>query len=185
MATYREVPLLSIAEAAYLAGLIDGEGTVTLSRKHAGDMRQLVVSISNAELPILEFALLTIGAGKLTRKATTKANHSPSYTYAVWNRHALALLAQIEPYMTSYKRQRARVVLADYVRLTPRNGKYTEYMRAEREAFENLVLSLRAGGMKISTPTAGFVAKRMNDRHDMHIGVADSWDAAHALTKGK
>jgi hypothetical protein len=51
MSTYREVRLLSIAEAAYLAGLIDGEGTVTLSRKHAGDMRQLVVSISNTELP--------------------------------------------------------------------------------------------------------------------------------------
>lgn len=142
MPAYRELRLLSVAEAAYLAGLIDGEGTVTLSRKHAGDMRQLAVSISNTELPILELALLSVGAGKLTRKATTKASHSPSYTYAVWNRHALALLAQIEPYMTSYKRKRARLALADYVRLTPRNGKYTELMRVEREAFENLMLSL-------------------------------------------
>ncbi len=33
MSTYREVRLLSVAEAAILAGLIDGEGTVTLSRK--------------------------------------------------------------------------------------------------------------------------------------------------------
>lgn len=56
MHTYREVRSLSGPEAAYLAGLIDGEGTVTLSRKHASDMRQLVVSISNTELPILEFA---------------------------------------------------------------------------------------------------------------------------------
>jgi hypothetical protein len=39
MAAYREVRVLSVAEAAYLGGLIDGEGTVTLSRKHAGDMR--------------------------------------------------------------------------------------------------------------------------------------------------
>ena len=62
-------------------------------------MRQLVVSISNTELPILEFALLCIGAGKLTHKSTSKANHSPSYAYAVWNRQALALLAQVEPYM--------------------------------------------------------------------------------------
>ncbi len=77
MPAYREVRLLSVAEAAYLAGLIDGEGTVTLSRKHAGDMRQLVVSISNTELPILEFALLSIGAGKLTNKGTSKAHHSP------------------------------------------------------------------------------------------------------------
>ena len=148
MQRYREVRVLSIAEAAYMAGLIDGEGTVTLSRKHAGDMRQLVVSISSTELPILEFALLSVGAGKLTRKSTTKDHHSPSFTYAVWNRHALALLAQVEPFMTSYKRQRARLVLADYVRLTPRNGKYTAAMRVEREVFENLLLSLRAGGLK-------------------------------------
>ena len=57
MAAYREVRQLSAADAAYLAGLIDGEGTVTLSRKHAGDMRQLVVSISNTEsaIPSCEF----------------------------------------------------------------------------------------------------------------------------------
>ena len=41
MPAYREVRVLSVAEAAYLAGLIDGEGTVTLSRKHADEMRQL------------------------------------------------------------------------------------------------------------------------------------------------
>jgi hypothetical protein len=133
MSAYREVRVLSVAEAAYLAGLIDGEGTVTLSRKHAGEMRQLVVSISNTELGILEFARLSIGAGKLTRKRTAKAHHTPSYAYALWNRQALALLAQIEPYLRSYKRERTRLALAHYVRLTPRNGKYTSAIRAERE----------------------------------------------------
>jgi hypothetical protein len=146
MPAYREVRLLSVAEAAYLAGLIDGEGTVTLSRKHAGDMRQLVVSISNTELPILEFALLSIGAGKLTKKGTSKVHHTPSYAYALWNRQALALLAQVEPYMRSYKRERARLVLKDYVRLTPRNGRYTDAMQAERRIFEDSLLGLRALG---------------------------------------
>jgi hypothetical protein len=146
MPAYREVRLLSVAEAAYLAGLIDGEGTVTLSRKHAGDMRQLVVSISNTELPILEFALLSIGAGKLSNKGTSKAHHTPSYAYALWNRQALALLGQVEPYMRSYKRERARLVLKDYVRLTPRNGRYTDAMQAERRIFEDSLLGLRALG---------------------------------------
>jgi hypothetical protein len=123
---YREVQALSAQEAAYLAGLIDGEGTVTLSRKHAGDMRQLVVSISNTELPILELVLRTVGAGKLTHKCTSKANHSPSCAYAVWNRQALALLAQVEPYMRSY-------------------GKYTEAMLVERSVFEDALLALQAG----------------------------------------
>jgi hypothetical protein len=39
---YREVAPLSQVDAAYIAGLIDGEGTITLSRRHANDRRQLV-----------------------------------------------------------------------------------------------------------------------------------------------
>lgn len=148
MPAYREVRVLSVAEAAYLAGLIDGEGTVTLGRKHAGDMRHLVVSISNTELQILEFARVSVGAGKLTRKRTSRAHHTPSYAYALWNRQALALLAQVEPYMQSYKRDRARLALSNYVRLTPRNGKYTEQMRAEREVFESTLLGLLAAAQK-------------------------------------
>ena len=145
MGTYKEVRQLSVAEAAYLAALVDGEGTVTMCRKHATEQRQLVVSISNTELQILEFALVSVGAGKLTRKRTSESHHSPSYTYALWNRQALALLAQIESYMKSYKGERARLALKDYVRLTPRNGKYTEPMRVERGAFESALLGLRAG----------------------------------------
>ena len=148
MRAYREVRQLSVAEAAYLAGLIDGEGTVTLSRKHAGDMRQLVVSISNTELRILEFALLSVGAGKLTNKCRSKAHHTPSYAYALWNRQALALLAQVEPYMRSYKRDRARLVVSDYLRLTPRNGRYTDAMRVERRTFEDSLLGLQARGKR-------------------------------------
>lgn len=145
MPAYKEVRVLSVAEAAYLAGLIDGEGTVTLCGKHAGEMRHLVVSISNTELRILEFAQVSVGAGKLTRKRTSKVHHTPSYAYSLWNRQALALLGQVEPYMQSCKRDRARLALRDYVRLTPRNGKYNETVRVERGAFESTLLGLRPG----------------------------------------
>ena len=40
---------LMIDEAPYLAGLIDGDGTVTLARPHVNERRQLVVSISSTE----------------------------------------------------------------------------------------------------------------------------------------
>lgn len=43
MANYARVKSLSVADAAYIAGLVDGEGTVTLTTMH-----RLVVSISNA-----------------------------------------------------------------------------------------------------------------------------------------
>src|SRR3970282_889709 len=110
MRRYKEVSSLSPVDAAYIAGLVDGEGTITLSRKHAGDERQLVVSISNTEDALLEYVLHTVAAGKITRKRTMKPHHSPGLTYAIWNRQALRLLFQIESFLRSYKRLRARLV---------------------------------------------------------------------------
>ena len=44
---YKEVKVMSKIESAYIAGLIDGEGTVTLSRRHRSENRNLLISISN------------------------------------------------------------------------------------------------------------------------------------------
>ncbi len=146
MPRYREVRELSSTDAAYVTGLIDGEGTVTLSRRHANEHRQLVISISNTERSLLVFVLEAAGAGKITTKRTTKEHHSPSFAYAISNRQALALLSQVAPYLRSYKRLRARLVLDHYVGLTPRNGKYTGDLADRRQRFETQVLALRATG---------------------------------------
>jgi hypothetical protein len=143
-AAYRSVSSLSLADAGYVAGLVDGEGTITLSRKHAGEGRQLVISISSTERPILEFVLQRVGAGKITAKKKAKAHHSEAFTFAIWNRQALSLLLQIQPLLRSYKRRRAELVRDCYVRLTPRNGKYTPAILAERRRFEDDLLALRA-----------------------------------------
>ena len=50
--------------------------------------------------------------------------------------------------MKSYKARRARLALMDYVRLPPRNGRYTEAMRVERRIFEDTLLALRAARKK-------------------------------------
>jgi len=142
-AGYKETRNLASRDAAYIAGLIDGEGTVTLSRKHAGENRQLVVSISSTERQILEFVLSRTGAGKITAKRTAKPNHAKSFTFAITNRQALTLLSQTVEFLQSYKRKRAELILRDYLRLTPRNGKYSEQQRQERTEFEQAILSLR------------------------------------------
>jgi len=61
MATYKEVNRLEDTEAAYIAGLIDGEGTITLSKRHRNENRQLVISISNNEKVILDYVLKVAG----------------------------------------------------------------------------------------------------------------------------
>lgn len=144
---YRKVRSLSSVDAAYIAGLIDGEGTITLSRRHARDRRQLVVSISSTEPAMLAWVLEAVGAGKITRKKTTSSKHSPGLTHAISNRQALDVLAQTVNYLRSYKRLRARIVLADYVRLTPRNGRYTLEVSAARARFERELLAMTAASV--------------------------------------
>jgi hypothetical protein len=50
---------LDTACAAYIAGLVGGEGTITLSRIHRNERRRLVVCISNNELPILRLKVVS------------------------------------------------------------------------------------------------------------------------------
>ncbi|MCC7201258.1 MAG: hypothetical protein IT393_01140 [Nitrospirae bacterium] len=132
---YRKVKTLTAVEASYIAGLIDGEGTITLSRRHRNENRQLVVSISSTEDNLLNYVQNSVGAGRITGKRTYSNNHTPSKTYQISNRQALDLLKQTAPYLKSYKADRAAIVLDQYVRVTPRNGRYSAVLRSEREAF--------------------------------------------------
>jgi len=134
-------------DAAYLAGLIDGEGTVTLTRRHANEHRQLVVSISSTERDLVEWALHVTAVGKITSKRTTSARHAPGLAYSVSNRQALDVLRQVAPHLRSYKQRRTRLALEQYELLTPRNGKYSDDMVNERERFvrEFLAITAHAG----------------------------------------
>ena len=139
-----QVRTLDPSEAAYLAGIIDGEGTVTLTRKHRNENRQLALTISNTEKPLLDYIITTVGAGKITRKRTEKAHHTASYTYAIYNRQALTLLEQITSYLRTYKAKRAALILSEYLKVTPRNGKYSQEMLIKRKLFESAVLGIKA-----------------------------------------
>lgn len=135
--------LLDPAVAGYIAGLIDGEGTITLTRVHRNENRRLVVSISNNDLSLLRFVLEIVGAGRITTKRTYNPRHAPSFTYQISSRQALQLLRQMAPLLRSYKAARAKLALAEYVRLTPRNGKYAPELRARRAEFESKFLAIR------------------------------------------
>ena len=135
---------LAVADAAYIAGIIDGEGTITLTRKHKNENRQLAISVSNNERNLLEYLLNTLKIGKITNKRVTRDQHTPNFTYAVYNRQALWLLHHVAPYIRTYKAQRAQLILEHYVRLTPRNGKYIKEQKAERSQFEQAVLAIKA-----------------------------------------
>jgi len=82
MATYKKTHVLSPEIAAYIAGLVDGEGTITLSRRHANERRHVVLSIANSELPLLRYVLKQVGTGKITSKRVVSSKHTPSYCFS-------------------------------------------------------------------------------------------------------
>ena len=128
---------MSSSEAAYVAGIVDGEGTITLTRMHRGENRRPVVSISSTELPLLLYVQSVVGAGKITSKVRAQSCHSPSYVYTVLSRQALLLLEQISAYLRTYKVQRARLLLKEYLCVTPRNGRYSTAQHKARQSLED------------------------------------------------
>lgn len=154
MAYYRKVRLLSAIDAAYIAGLVDGEGTVTLSQEHRTERRRLAVTVSSTERALLEFLRDAVGAGQITRKRTYSPKHTPSFAYKITNRQAIDLLSQIASYLRSYKVRRAALALERYIQLTPRNGRYTPELLRARDAFEREFLNLQSEGTRRGTPSA-------------------------------
>lgn len=123
--------------SAYTAGIIDGEGTITLSReKKASKYRHLVVSVSSTTLQILEFLQSRYG-GSISRHKTYKKHHKQSWSWKVQNQRALSLLNDVFPLLLEpEKSRRAKLTLSSYSEVTPRNGKYTEDMREAKLLFE-------------------------------------------------
>jgi hypothetical protein len=121
-------------QLAYAAGLIDGEGTVTMSRR--GDFRFPVVSVSSTTIELLEFMKRNHG-GSISKHKTYQDHHKQSWSWKVVNDAALALLKQIRPYMLEpEKTYRADCLTEEYKAVTVRNGKYTPEQRARRLEFE-------------------------------------------------
>jgi hypothetical protein len=100
------------------------------------------VTISNTERELLDYVLTQVVAGKITKKKTAQSHHTPSLTYAIYNRQALSLLKQITPYLRTYKRHRAEYIFQHYLNVTPRNGKYSKELLDARKKFEIKVLNI-------------------------------------------
>lgn len=146
---YRKVKTLNIEKAAYLAGIVDGEGTITLSSKNKGQNRRLALTVSNTERELLEWILRVVGVGIITTKKLYKEKHSAPFTYQIHNSQAYDLLQQIAPHLKSYKKYRADIVLKDYHRLTPRNGKYTPRLKIDRDKFISKFFSFRSKNSRV------------------------------------
>lgn len=123
-------------DLAWLAGIIDGEGSICLSKLHSNTTRTVVVSVANTDLEILNRCQSIAGKGCRVNVKKYKDHHTQAYDWRVTSDNALSLLRSILPYLThSVKVARANLLLDKYKEVTPRNGKYTKEMQQKKEEF--------------------------------------------------
>ncbi|MEH7744659.1 LAGLIDADG family homing endonuclease [Neobacillus drentensis] len=126
-------------EAAYIAGIIDGEGTITLTRMHEKEHRRPCITIASTDKELLIY-LQVITEGTINNKKNyNPERHKDSYTLSIKNKETvLSLLNHVTPYLrVDKKRNRAIWILKHYELVTPRNGKYTKVLLEKKIAFEN------------------------------------------------
>lgn len=110
----------------YTAGLMDGEGTVTLLRGRKSDkFKHPVISITSTSIELIQFLKETYG-GVISNQKTYKKHHKPSWSWKLSFDPALQFISSVRPYMKEKSKcYRMDLILANYKNLTKRNGKYT------------------------------------------------------------
>jgi hypothetical protein len=129
--------MLTPEEKAYIAGIIDGEGSIMLIKFHKNQLPSPCVTISSTTIELLVWIKSKTKAGTIVNKKNyNNKKHSDSYTYQVKYNDAINLLIDIEPYLViEYKKKRAKMIIEGYKRITPRNGRYSPEMLKEKEKF--------------------------------------------------
>jgi hypothetical protein len=84
---------------AYLAGLIDGEGTVSLRRK-IGNHFNIEVYITSTNKPMLEWVVSVFGGRIYTYNRKGDTTRLPQHKWHLHSRGAEALLRMVLPYLT-------------------------------------------------------------------------------------
>ncbi|WP_112181803.1 LAGLIDADG family homing endonuclease [Paraliobacillus zengyii] len=125
-------------EAAYLAGIIDGEGSITLTRMHEKENRRPCISVASTDKELLEY-IKSIAGGVINNKKNYNPNkHKDSYTLYIKRKHEVFyFLEKIYPFLRiEKKKNRAKFILDNYTNVTPRNGKYNQEQLSQKQLFE-------------------------------------------------
>ncbi|PWW29577.1 hypothetical protein DFO73_104217 [Cytobacillus oceanisediminis] len=67
-------------EASYIAGIIDGEGTITLSRLHASEHRRPCITIASTDIELLIYIQSLTGGTLINKKNYKPGLHKNSFS---------------------------------------------------------------------------------------------------------
>ncbi|WP_027964307.1 LAGLIDADG family homing endonuclease [Halalkalibacillus halophilus] len=131
-------------EAAYLAGIIDGEGTITLTKWHKNEHRKPIISIASTDIELLEY-LKELTNGKIYQKKNYNPSiHKTSFFITIKNKNDVfyVLKSTVQYLRVPSKKARAKLILNKYNLVTLRNGKYSDVNLKRKLLFEEEFLNL-------------------------------------------
>ncbi|APC85787.1 LAGLIDADG family homing endonuclease [Clostridium botulinum] len=132
-------------QKAYIAGIIDGEGSIMLLKFHGNQFPSPCISISSTTIELLEWikSVTKIGTIKSKKNYNTE-KHSDCFTYTIKYNDAINLLIEIEPYLViKNKKARTRLIIKKYKSVTPRNEKYSNEMLKAKEEFYKEFINIK------------------------------------------
>lgn len=142
---YKKVKELLETEKAYLAGMIDGEGTVTLVKHRSRDtFKRPQVAVSSTSYSLLKAFVNMTGVGYISQKKKYKDHHKQSYHWNISSgSQTIDLCKQLLPYLREDKKwKRAKKLVSEWKSVTKRNGKYTQPQRERKLQFEKEFFSI-------------------------------------------
>ena len=130
---------MKIWEASYVAGIIDGEGSITLTRMHEKEFRRPCISIASTDKDLLIYIQSLTDGIINNKKNYNPEKHKDSYTlYIKKKKDVFNTLEQIYPFLRIVqKKKRALWILECYDNVTTRNGKYNPESLEQKIAFED------------------------------------------------
>lgn len=123
----------------YVAGIIDGEGTITMSYdSKTAKWRTPIVSAASTTVEILN-ALVKFCGGTICKQKVYKQHHLPSFKWRIHGRKAVKLCDRLKTkLLVPEKRRRANLLATKYLACTPRNGKYTQEQTRKKQKLEHV-----------------------------------------------
>lgn len=126
-------------EAAYVAGIIDGEGSITLTRMHAKEYRRPCITIASTDKELLLYVQSLTGGNIISKKNYNPDRHKTSFTLNITKKSdVFSILHDILPFLRiDKKRHRTKFILDHYDSVTIRNGKYNSQQLLLKNTFED------------------------------------------------
>ena len=101
--------LMEEVAKAWLAGLVDGEGTITIARnKMKGrnkDLFRPILCITNSSLELLQCCKTTTDLGEIYKQKKQTSHHRQVYRWRVSDGKAVSIVIEIKPYLIAKRRQ--------------------------------------------------------------------------------